>query len=157
MRIDLTRYSNDKVCATPEGLRERLLADLLPRVEAMDLQRNRCLVASYVKPNITPGGIIIPAKTGEEDRWQGKVGLLIKTGPSAFHFDEVVAYAEADGSSYEAARIEFGLPREGDWVAYRTSETHEIGIEVEAGVYASCRIIHDDSVIMRLDDPRAIY
>ena len=179
MQIDLTRYSEDKNCVTPEGLREKLLADLGPTVEKMKLQRNRCLVATYVKPSVTAGGIIIPVTTGEEDRWQGKVGLLLAVGPSAFNYDEVSDAVQKahDLAQYEAhdagqseptdealeaatnrALDEVNVPRVGDWVAYRTSETHEFGVPV-AGEHtlASCRFILDESIVMVVADPRIVY
>lgn len=175
MQIDITRYSEDMRCVEPEGLREKLLADLGPTVEKMKLQRNRCLVASYIKPAVTKGGIIIPTTSGEEDRWQGKVGLLIAVGPSAFNYDEVAdAIQKAEQAAYEdgegeptdealAAALEGALescnvPRVGDWVAYRTSETHEFGVPV-AGEHtlASCRFILDDSIVMVVADPRLVY
>lgn len=168
MRIDVTRYAEDKACATPDGLKARLLAELTPQLDGIDLQRNRCLVATYIRPNITRGGIIITDKASEEDRWQGKVGLLLKVGPTAFDYEELHDRADAlfedndepdfdiDAARDRAAR-ELGLPRVGDWVAYRTSETHEVGIEVEPGVCASCRQIYDESIVMVVSDPSKIW
>jgi hypothetical protein len=170
MRIDVTRYAEDKDCATPDGLRKRLLAELAPVVEGIDLQRNRCLVATYIRPNVSRGGIILTDKTSEEDRWQGKVGLLLKVGPTAFDYEELHERADAlmddasaNGETIEAdaarglAWAELGLPRVGDWVAYRTSETHEVGLEVAPGVCASCRQIYDESIVMVCDDPSKIW
>jgi hypothetical protein len=167
MRIDVTRYAEDKECATPEGLKARLLRELTPVIEGIELQRNRCLVATYIRPNITRGGIIITDKQSEEDRWQGKVGLLLKVGPTAFDYEELHQRADAllddpegvddvDEARQQAA-AELNLPRVGDWVAYRTSETHEVGIEVAQGVCASCRQIYDESIVMVVSDPSKIW
>jgi len=167
MRIDVTRYAEDKECATPEGLKARLLRELAPIIEGIELQRNRCLVATYIRPNITRGGIIITDKASEEDRWQGKVGLLLKVGPTAFDYEELHERADAlleepDGPltvdiAHQQAATELGLPRVGDWVAYRTSETHEVGIEVAPGICASCRQIYDESIVMVVNDPSKIW
>lgn len=167
MRIDITRYAEDKACATPEGLKERLLRELSPQLEKIDLQRNRCLVATYVRPNVSSGGIIFTDKKTEEDRWQGKVGLLLKVGPAAFDYEEVQDLIQehldnlAEGIPPKFAKVrafqELGIPLPGDWIAYRTSETHEVGIEVEKGICASCRFITDDSIIMRVADPSIIW
>lgn len=169
-RIDLTRYADDPACITPTGLKDRLTRELSPIIEDMDLQRNRCLVATYIRPNTTPGGIILTAKTGEEDRWQGKVGLLLKVGPTAFDYEELHARVDAmlgdaddagTNMSVDDARgiaaTELGLPRVGDWVMYRTSDTHEMGIEVERNVCASCRQIYDESIIAVVPDPSKIW
>lgn len=178
MRIDVSRYAEDPRCIEPDGLRERFLADLAGPVSKMRLQRNRCLVATYINPAVTKGGIIIPGKTQEEDRWQGKVGLLLAVGPSAFDFEEVrdAIQRHTDAAEYaaEAAGVEFtseaadlatleaireiGVPEVGDWVVYRTSETYEVGIPVHGEhVLASCRFITDDSIITTVADPRNIY
>ena len=45
---------------------------------------NQVLIAIYIRPEMTAGGIIITNKTRDEDKWQGKVGLVLKKGPSAF-------------------------------------------------------------------------
>lgn len=177
-KIDVSWYSEDKTCIEPEGLKAKFLKDLLPSVAKMSLQRNRCLVATYIKPSVSSGGIIIPGMTQEEDRWQGKVGMLLAVGPSAFDFEEVRdavarhveelrAKREQDDKPFtrkdqtqatRAALREMGVPSVGDWVAYRTSETHEIGIPVHGEhKLASCRLITDDSIAMRLADPRMIY
>jgi hypothetical protein len=171
MRIDVTRYAEDKECATPEGLKARLLRELTPVIEGIELQRNRCLVATYIRPNITRGGIIITDKQSEEDRWQGKVGLLLKVGPTAFDYEELhqradAILADADETGVDVitvddaqgrAAAELNLPRVGDWVAYRTSETHEVGVEVAPGVCASCRQIYDESIVMVVSDPSKIW
>lgn len=177
-KIDVSRYSEDPKCATPEGLREKLMADLMPTVAKMGLQRNRCLVATFIKTGVTKGGIIIPGMTQEEDRWQGKVGLLLAVGPSAFDWEEVresVARAvdavreamdeagddmtdeHVDEATLDALR-EMNVPEVGDWVAFRTSETHEVGVPVDGEhTLASCRFIHDDSIVMRVTDPRIVF
>lgn len=173
MRINVSRYSEDPTCVEPDGLRAKLLKDLSGPVSRMRLQRNRCLVATYIKPAITKGGIILHNSTQEEDRWQGKVGLLLAVGPSAFDFEEVrdaiaraVDAAEAnaelsdeavDAVTRQALR-DVGVPEIGQWIAYRTSETYEVGIPVDGEhTLASCRFIADDSIITVLEDPRNIY
>jgi len=177
-KIDVSRYSEDVTCIEPKGLRKKLLADLLPTVKKFALQRNRLIVASYISPSVTKGGIIMPPATQEENRWQGKVGLLIAVGPSAFDFDEVrEAVARAVGAVRDAceeneeeftpkmrnqatsvALKEMNVPMVGDWVAYRTSETHEFGVPVNGEhTLASCRMVTDDSIVMRVADPRLVY
>jgi co-chaperonin GroES (HSP10) len=177
-KIDLSRYSEDMTCIEPKGLRKKLLADLLPTVKKYGLQRNRLIVATYVKPSVTKGGIIMPLNTQEEDRYQGKVGLLIAVGPSAFDFDEVreaVARAvdavrhacDENGETFTdkmrdqataVALKEMNVPMVGDWVAYRNSETHEFGVPVNGEhTLASCRMLTDDSIVMRVSDPRLVY
>lgn len=99
------------------------------------------LVATYVKPRKTSGGILLPEKSIDEDRWQGKLGLVLKMGESAFKYSGQFAY-------------EGTLPVVGDYVAFHTSDSREIGLR---GV--SCRTI-DASLIRMIvpaDDVDAIY
>jgi hypothetical protein len=117
-----------------------------------------------VRPNVTSGGIIMTQRTSEEDRWQGKVGLVLRVGPLAFDFEEVLAYVESameDGVQHaearEQAHREFGIPQVGDWVAYRGSETWETGIEVARSTFASCRFVFDDAIVARVENPSVIY
>lgn len=158
-RINLQEYAQDKQCATPEGLKAKLLADLGPHLETITLQRNRCLVATYVRPNVTAGGIIIPERNQDEDRWQSTVGLLLLRGPVAFDFEEVqdrAAELDRDGRTQFEARYraerEFAIPQLGDWVMYRASETYEVGIN---GV--SCRYINDDCIVASITNPAIIW
>lgn len=172
MKINVARYSEDPSCATPSGLRVKMLYDLMPQVEKMRLQRNECLVATYIKAAVTKGGIIIPGATQEEDRWQGKVGLLLACGPAAFDYEEVRARAEIERNvaaahcepigEYEATSRAcgyLGIPRIGDWCVYRTSATHEIGIAVGDSEHTlvSARFIDDENIKMVITDPTIIY
>ncbi len=159
----LLRYAEDKTCATPDGLKAKFMADLLPMVEKIDIQSNRVLVAQYITSNVTAGGIIRPHSNQQEDRWQGKIGLVLKCGPLAFQYDEVMEYINEEGAStdpveaWREAVEHFGLPAIGDWVQFRTSETHEVGIVVAPGVAAPCRYINDNSIIAKIADPTVIY
>lgn len=165
MKIDLSRYSEDVSCYEPEGLRKKLMVDLMPTMARIKLQRNRCIVATYVPPSVTKGGIILVNNTVEENRYQGKSGLLIAAAPSAFDFDELreeIARRRKGKTSLATAtrdaRAYLGIPQVGDWVSFINSETREFGVPV-AGEHtlASCRIVTDDCIGMVIDDPRLIY
>ena len=98
----------------------------------------KILVALYVRPEKTAGKIIIPEKsnTRDEDVHQGKVGLVIKKGPTAFtdfaYFNESVEV--------------------GDWVWFRASN----GIAMKFnGV--DCRYLEDIRVEGKINQPDAIW
>lgn len=97
------------------------------------------LVATYVAPRKTAGGILLPDKSVEEDRWQGKVGLVLKMGEGAFRYTGAFTY---EGS----------VPKVGDYVAFHTSDTREIGIRG-----TSCRTIDCSLIRMIIPDPSDIY
>ena len=60
------------------------LLSSLGNLNDIDIFNNQVLVAIYVRPNKTKSGIILTDSTRDEDRYQGKVGLVVKKGPSAF-------------------------------------------------------------------------
>ena len=42
------------------------------------------LVAQYVRPERSAGGIIMSAKTLQEDAWQNRMGMVLALGPDAY-------------------------------------------------------------------------
>lgn len=97
------------------------------------------LLATYVRPKVTTGGIIIPEKTQDEDRWQGTVGMVLKLGDGAFKYDGPYAY-------------EGPVPKVGQYVMFHTSDTRELFIN---GI--SCRLIQSELIRIIVPDPKAIY
>lgn len=153
MKIDTGRYAE---CATLAELTAKLTADLAPVVQGIHLLRNRVLVASFIRPEKTSGGIIRPDAVREEDKWQGKAGLILAVGPSAFDFEEVRDHAKELGS-YDTASKFHNIPEVGDWVFFRGSDTWDSGLQVAPGVGAHCRFIFDDAIIGRIADPATIW
>ena len=100
------------------------------------------LVATYIRPRKTSGGIILPEKSVDEDRYQAKVGLVLKLGPAAFKYTRG-AYA------YEGP-----VPKVGDYVTFHTSDAREVGFR---GV--SLKYIVDELVraIVPDEDVDSIY
>lgn len=99
---------------------------------------NMVLVAQYVRPVMTKGGIIRPTENLEEDVWQGKVGLVLKLGPNAFQDD-------GDMSFYgQTAEI-------GEWVVYKTGDAWQLTV----GEWP-CRLVRDSSIKLKLDDPAIV-
>lgn len=154
MKIDTARYAE---CATIAELAEKLKVDLAPVAATMGLLRNRVLVASYIRPEKTAGGIIRPDQVREEDKWQGKAGLILAMGPIAFNFEEVVEAMDRDGLNEAEARRLHGVPDVGDWVFFRNSDAWDSALQIAPGVGAHCRFIFDNNVIGRIDDPSAIW
>ena len=89
----------------------------------------------------TKGGIIITSKAKDEDRFQGKVGLLLKKGPTAFKYDK-------SGHHYYEGKA----PDVHDWVVYRPSDGWEIGLN---GV--ACRVIRSAMLRGVVTDPETIW
>lgn len=134
MRLDTEKFAFES-----EKQRDMILAEVESNLPKIRLSRNRLLVATYVEPKTTKGGIILAQKTLDENRFQGKVGLVLALGPMAFKYDD------PEGCQTEA-------PKVGDWIFYRTSDTFETGF---SGVFS--RVIKDDHVIGVVEDPTIIY
>lgn len=138
MRFDIRSFAEE------EDQRAALFNATLKACEGIALLRNRVLVATYIEPAKTKGGIILADKTLDESRFQGKVGLVIALGPMAFQFD--------DPRSSETPSI-------GDWVFYRASDASECGVKIVGsrrdGVL--CRHIFDDQIVGRINDPELIW
>lgn len=118
-------------------------AELLKQVgdlSGLSLPNDMVLLATYIEPEKTKGGIILVQKTIDEGRYQGKVGLVLKKGPTAFKFTQ-------GGFAYEG-----DVPEVGDWVVYRLSDAWESLI---GGV--SCRFIDSDLIKAITNDPTIIY
>ena len=118
--------------------REALLKEVgdLSGVEIFNMQ---VLVAVYIRPEKTKSGIILSDKTRDEDRFQSKVGLIVKKGPSAFVDD--------DGKWFSGLDI-----KEGDWIVFRPSDGWNVTVN---GVL--CRMFDDTAIRARIPHPDNVY
>ncbi len=133
MKIDLRRIAE---ATDPIKETDIMLGD---SVDKITVTRNRILVSIYVEPARTKGGIIRPDRTLDEGRFQGKCGRVLKMGPIAFKFDE--------------APEETVIPKIGDWIFYRASDTWEVGL----GLGVPCRFVYDGDVVGVISDPSIIW
>lgn len=125
---------------------KQALIDSMPASAAQyEVFHNRVLVATYVRPEKTKGGIILADRTLIEDRFQGKTGLVIAIGPQAFQDD--------GGAKFGGVRVE-----PGDWVTYRPTDGTEVFFVDDNGLDATpCRLIEDVHILGRTPDPALIY
>ena len=104
----------------------------------IEIFNTQVLVAVYIRPQKTKSGIFLTDKTTDEDRFQSKVGLILKKGESAF---------EEDGTWFK--NIKFN---DGDWVVFRPSDGWSITVN---GVL--CRILDDIHVKGRINTPDWVW
>ena len=104
-----------------------------------ELMNTQVLVAVYIRPEKTKGGIIMTTKSRDEDRYQSKVGLILKAGPSAFVDDE--------GKWFSGLNLGVG-----DWIVFRPSDGWNVTVN---GVL--CRMFDDTAVRMRIPHPDNVY
>jgi hypothetical protein len=115
------------------------LLDQLGDVRDIEVFHNQALIAVYLRPQKTASGIYLTDQTRNEDIYQSKIGLLIKTGDTAF--------VEGDGWW---SNIDPVSP--GNWLVFRPSESWSITVN---GVI--CRIIDDINVRGRVSHPDMVW
>lgn len=128
---------------------ERLSKAVNPKLALMNevgdlsneiIMGNRVLVAIYIGPEKTKGGIIRTTTSLKEDVYQGAVGLVIKLGGTAFRDEpETKTYFYNQKASV------------GQWVVFRPGDGKRIQIN---GV--DCRMIEDTLIDMIVDNPEIV-
>lgn len=91
---------------------------------------SQILIGIYVRPEKTKGGLFLTDNYRDEDKFQGKAGLILKLG--SMDFDE-------DDKKFFGGR----LPQVNDWVVYRPS--HAFPVQFRNKV--ECRILEDARLI----------
>ena len=116
-------------------------------IENFEPFHNFILIATYVRSDKTKGGIIIGGdRTRAEDRFQGKIGMVLKVGPTAFR--------GAKPDSFGGITVNVG-----DWIMYKASDAHEFFFVDEKSSLdgSSCRLIEDTLIMGRVADPESIF
>ena len=130
----------------------KALLDAAGDLSSYEVFHNYVLVATYVAPDRIMqgfeaiGGLIKTDRNVDEDRFQGKIGLVLKVGPLAFKEDSRTKFG---GVSVEV----------GDWVMYRPSDGMELFIKDRrsANDGLPCRLIEDVFIKGAVSDPSLIY
>jgi co-chaperonin GroES (HSP10) len=136
MNVILPRRAIDDVSNSENPFEEILkkVGDL----SSIDVMYNMVLLATYVKPGKTKGGIILTDQTKEEDIWQGKVGVVLKLGPDAFQDDNDMSF---NGQTAEV----------GEWVVFKVGDAWQVQVRDWP-----CRLVRDSSIRMKVSDPSII-
>ncbi len=100
---------------------------------------SQVLVATYVRPAKTKGGIFLTDKVVEEDRWQGNIGLVVALGKGAFKDDAV--------AKFHGDKLEIG-----DWVMYVPADGVSLFIK-----QVPCRLFQDTRILMKVTNPEIYY
>ena len=108
-------------------------------IKEVEIFNNQILCAIYIRPQKTKSGIILTEKYVDEDKYQGKVGLVLKMGPEAFVDDS--------GKWFKNMKLKVG-----DWVVFRPSDGWSVSINGK-----SCRILDDVAIRGRVQSPDIIW
>jgi len=106
-------------------------------ISGFNLIGPKVLCAIYLRPEKTKGGIIITNKTRDEDIYQGKIGLIVKTGVNV----------GADREWFGDTKLEVGA-----WAGFRASDGYSLIVN---GV--NCRILEDVRVQCIASHPDLIW
>jgi co-chaperonin GroES (HSP10) len=117
-----------------------------------EIAQEEVLVAIYMRPEKTAGGIILTPKNLQEDRYQGKVGLVLKIGASC-------KFERTDAKTGRT----FGIPiKLHDWVLMRPSDTWAFDLNSNPNLqelkdFVPCRLVYEDVIRARVPHPGVIY
>lgn len=107
-------------------------------ISKIELFNNQVLAAIYMRPEKSAGGIIYTDRARDEDKWQGKVGLIVKMGPVAF---------QGDDEWFKGVNVKIG-----DWVIFRPSDGWQLEINGHP-----CRVLNDISIKGKIPTPDVVW
>lgn len=114
-----------------------LLMEAVGDLSDIEIFHNKLLVAIYKRPEKTAGGVYLTEKHLDEDRYQSKVGLVLRMGPSAF--------VNTKEWVFENIRV-------GEWVVFKPSDGWAISVNK-----VDCRILEDIDVKGRIRFPDQVW
>ncbi len=113
--------------------------DQMGDITDIEIFHNQVLVAIYIRPEKTKSGLYLSSQTREEDKYQGKVGLIVKKGADAF--------IDASGKWFKGVNLDVA-----DWVIFRPSDGWAITVHGQL-----CRILDDTDIRGRVITPDCVW
>jgi hypothetical protein len=121
-------------------------------LSGIEICNNEVLLAIYLRPEKTSGGIFLTPRNRIEDRYQSKASLVLKIG-RACRFER----------TDPVTGVTFGLPIEvGDWVLVKTSDAWNTDYSpkmdaTDINDLVPCRMIHEDHIRMKIRHPAMFW
>ena len=122
-----------------KGIFDKIGMKKIGALSGFELFGNRVLIGIYERPKVTKSGIHLADQTIREDEHQGKAGLVLACGPTAFVSDSNYDFSDQ--------KVE-----PGDWVAIFVSEGRKIVINGQL-----CRIVEDQHITLKIPAPDAVF
>jgi hypothetical protein len=101
-------------------------------VSRFEICDNEVLIAIYMRPEKTKGGIVMVPRNLQEDLYQSKIGLVLRIGPTC---------------DFPLVKIELY-----DWVLVRPSDGYNLEVN-----FLPCRLAYDKHVRVKVPDPEMIW
>jgi len=123
-----------------------VLWEAIGDISDVEVLNNDILVAIYERPAQTKGGIFLTDQVRDEDKSQGKVGMVVKMGELACKEDwdeEVNGWRAWDRPHHFSV---------GDWVVFRASEGWAVTVNKKL-----CRMVRDADIRMRIEHPDQVW
>ena len=108
-------------------------------ISKFTISHNQLLCAVYIRPEKTKGGIYIPDKAKEEDRYQSKVGLILSMGPEAF--------VDSSGKWFKDFKA-----KKHDWIVFKPSDGWSITVN-----NVLCRMLDDVNIKGTIPHPDMVW
>lgn len=123
--------------------RQSILDDVGRDIDSIEVLNQYVLIGKYLRPADakTEGGVYLSEKAVEEDRYQTKVGLVLKLGSRAF----------VDDPEHNVKFYGFSV-YPGQWVGFKPSD----GLTMQVGKH-ECRLVPDVHIKLRLKHPDAVF
>ena len=124
--------------------KKELMKKIKGSLPMIELHGNAILVAIYVRPQKAQYKTLkldLADSTRDEDKHQGKVGLVVKLGPQAYVDDETTQF---HGQSVKV----------GDWVVFRTGDGWPITLTENQTL---CRVLTEGGIRMKIESPDAVW
>ena len=128
----------------PVEVINKLAGDL----DEIEVFNNQVLIGVYQRPkeSKTTGGVILTHHTTDEDKYQSKVGVILRMGPKAF------IPPSADSTWFADQDMD-----EGDWVVFRPSDGWSLTLisKDENGKKQEllCRMVDDTAIRAKIESP----
>jgi co-chaperonin GroES (HSP10) len=108
-------------------------------LEGITIFGNYILLGVYERPEKTKSGLFLADQTRGEDKHQGKAGLVLKKGPTAFVSD---AHYDFKGQDVEI----------GDWVSIWISDGRQVVVNGQL-----CRLVEDQHIRLKIPAPDVVF
>ncbi len=115
------------------------IIDIVGDLDDIVVMQNMVLVATYIRPEKTHSGLYLPDSALDEDVYQGKVGLVLKMGPTAFDDGDENRFGDLKAKVH-------------DWCVYRVGDSWDLTLRK-----VPCRLIRDSNIRLIINDPEEIF
>lgn len=138
MAVVVPHRAIEKVASASDP--RQAILDAVGDLSGVKIAGDSVLIGTYIRPQKTAGGIIRPDINVQEDVWQGKVGLVLKWGNTAYQDTPEYVFHDADKVS------------PGEWGIYKVGDAWSLNINGYP-----CRLVRDVNIRMQIDDPQIVF